>query len=1514
MCIFEQFKSITHLIKLMKNFLTLSFLFFVIGLFAQAPVNDDCDGIIDLGVVPFCPVDTFFTNLNATATDIGNNNIPFGCNPGGDWTSTDRDVWFTFITSDTIEDYTITLTGITDGMGSDPIANPQIAIYRGNICGFDEIALFFCARAENDGDNSLTFDISNLDISTRYFIRVNDWSSTTEANSGSFQLCIEEEDPINIINEMGSSDCTGELFDSGGPNGDYTSNENNSFTICPTAPNDACVTFNLTYYNLGIGDFINFYDGDNVNTSPLIGSLGNGANFGGDPDGGVCYTTQASSGCLTVEMTSDQLIEFEGFAGMWECSTQPCEPINPIAVDPNINDQDIIDAITTPQTQVSIDTIICENGQYGTFIAGDDTDLGLEKGLLLTSGSVTNAIGPNTLSDSETLLNTPGDSILDLLSMIQGDTLLSFDACIVQLEVFVATNELNFEYVFGSEEYPEFVQVDGGGFNDIFAFLISGPGITDPNLGLQKNIALIPGTNDPVEINSVNNIVNWEYYRNNQDGQSTEYDGLTSDFQGFKKSLTATTQVEPCNTYTLRLGIADRGDSRLDSGVFIGELVGATPNLDFVSNLNLENLVESCTGDEDEVLLTLNNESEDTQIYNVVIGGTPTRNVDYTLDMPSTVTLPPGENSFQFSIVPIADGFNEGSETIIITLTNDFGCGVVELQTLTINLLDQPELLINLGIDSVKVCQDSCITLTATGVTDFDWFPSNLFLNNQLNEQVYCPTSSQTIKVEGTISDLPGCFAEDSIFVEFIDPSIELVTMDITDICQGDSVRLDAINNTNNSNLLWTPVAGLSDPNSSTPTAIPMETTTYVASVNLFGCIVSDELTINVDPFDFPEVVDDVLICTGNPLQLASTVEETTTIYQWTPAEFLDDDEIAGPTVIIPDEGSYSYTLNAMSTNGNCNATASVNIEVLEARVNVLQPDTVFICLGDTAQLDATSSAGPIGFQWSPADSLIGDPSTLSVMVNPTISTWYYSTLTVGSTETCSVIDSVFVKVDSLPDLSVQLFPMKDPYCPGDIVTMASQTFEPSAYPDIQFLWQPNAGFETDSTFLNLVISTIPDTITYQRFTINNACMDTTDVLVNTVDPIILLTEDTIACVGDVVQLMASTEDPEAEFTWDPETGLSCADCPMPEHTVTSTQTYNVTADVHGCPAMNSVTITAIPSPELDLAIDPIICFDESIILNNSTDPDATYIWSSDDDASFTDLTNPMPNVSPDFTSTYTVVVSKEGCPSVTEDVRVEVIQPVVLDAGPDQTTCVNTWVEFNAVVTPETDGIFQWNTGSGPMVAVRHSTPGDRLYHLFYDNDCELLRDTLILTVFDSEQILPIQLPEGFNTDEDCFDEGGIFNLSVQTDTIFPGSTVEWFQNNSSIGNGRMIQIQPIEGPVTYRVDITTENGCVTSGSLNDIRVCPAQAAIPNAFTPDADGMNDYFNVVTKGLYEGVVSFRVWDRFGELVYNNQNEMRGWDGMYKNKLMPSDVYLYHIVVRKFSGEEEDFRGDVTLIR
>ena len=104
----------------MKHIFLFSF-FSILNLFAIAqPANDDCAGIIDLGVGPLCPSPGIYTNVNATASDIGNDNIPL-CFNGG---NVDRDVWFQFTTDGTITDYNITVNGITDGMGSTPITNP----------------------------------------------------------------------------------------------------------------------------------------------------------------------------------------------------------------------------------------------------------------------------------------------------------------------------------------------------------------------------------------------------------------------------------------------------------------------------------------------------------------------------------------------------------------------------------------------------------------------------------------------------------------------------------------------------------------------------------------------------------------------------------------------------------------------------------------------------------------------------------------------------------------------------------------------------------------------------------------------------------------------------------------------------------------------------------------------------------------------------------------------------------------------------------------------------------------------------------------------------------------------------------------------------------------------------------------------------------------------------------------------------------------------------------------------
>ena len=863
----------------MKNLFTILFLVYSFNLFAQPPVNDDCAGLIDLGVVPYCSdsIGVFYTNLDATESDIGNDNLPgAGACGNNDITFVGNDVWFAFTSSDTILDYTITVTGITDGQGSTPMSNPQIMVYRGD-CAFDNLALLACGAAD-DGENVLELDVIGLDPNEVYFLRINDFSNTATPNWGTFQLCIDEIQPVNTIDEDGSNLCSGELYDSGGPDGDYGNNENNSFSICPPLGNNACITFNLTYYNIeNFMDQVIFYDGPDTNSPQIDGITGVTTFSGNTPnEGGVCYTVQASSGCLTVQMITDATATYEGFAASWECSSQPCPPIEQISVDNNITDQEIIDNVGTPQTLITIDTIKCASGAYGTFQASDLSDLGLSKGLLLTSGSTNNAIGPNTGGGTTTIAGTPGDADLDYLSSLGGGQ-LSNDACIVELDVFVATDELTFEYVFGSEEYPEYANSN---FNDIFALLISGPGITgDPNMNNQENLAIVPGTTTPVEINSLNHSVNWEYYRDNLGGLSVEYDGLTSDFQGYKKSLTASRNVTPCNTYHLKLAIADRGDSSFDSGVFISEIKGGTPTLSVNFASGVDYFVENCTGSDDELLITLSNPLDDSVTYDITISGTATLGLDYTLNIPSEITLAPGQTQLTYPIVPLTDTLTEGVETITITLSNDFGCGDITLSEITVELSDAPIVEIFTGQDTAFVCQDTCIFLEVSGATNYFWEPVSVVDDPFSATPQACPDNvSQWVNVVGSIGALPGCTAEDSIYLQIIDPQITISALDEFNLCEGDSVHLQAVNNVNNQGLVWSPGTGLSNINDEFVTASPNFTTTYTATVSLEGCTASDNFTVNVDAFDFPEITTfDTTICQGQAIMLAEQISNTTT-------------------------------------------------------------------------------------------------------------------------------------------------------------------------------------------------------------------------------------------------------------------------------------------------------------------------------------------------------------------------------------------------------------------------------------------------------------------------------------------------------------------------------------------------------------------------------------------------------------------------------------------------------------
>jgi CshA-type fibril repeat protein/VCBS repeat-containing protein len=192
----------------------------------------------------------------------------------------------------------------------------------------------------------------------------------------------------------------------------------------------------------------------------------------------------------------------------------------------------------------------------GTFTGGKGI-IGFDSGIILSTGSAQNVVGPN-LDDGKTEMNqAPGDA--DLNTLIA--PFETFDATVLEFDFVPQNSVITFQYVFSSDEYNEFV---GSDFNDVFAFFLNG-----------VNVALLPGTNIAVSINNVNqgnpifgaSPSNSQYYVNNDldDGGgaiNTEMDGLTV-------VLTVVASVNAGQTNHIKMAIADAGDDFVDSNVFI---------------------------------------------------------------------------------------------------------------------------------------------------------------------------------------------------------------------------------------------------------------------------------------------------------------------------------------------------------------------------------------------------------------------------------------------------------------------------------------------------------------------------------------------------------------------------------------------------------------------------------------------------------------------------------------------------------------------------------------------------------------------------------------------------------------------------------------------------------------------------------------------------------------------------------------------------------------------------------
>ena len=331
----------------------------------------------------------------------------------------------------------------------------------------------------------------------------------------------------------------------------------------------------------------------------------------------------------------------------------------------------------------------------GTFSNGQSS-INIADGIVLCTAPTSVLPGPNNQNSANGGFsdNTPNDP--NLATLTAGD---QYDLSVIEFDFKPTANMVQFDFVFGSEEYCEYVNSI---YNDVFGFFISGPGIAGV-----KNLALVPSDKSPVTVNNVNHLKNTVYYRNNNNYGSCFFQPVTNmaDIQldGFTTVLTATAVLQPCQTYHIKLAIADIEDANYTSAVFLRansfDAGGQVKAEAVYPSTSQAYTVEGCnngfirfyrgTGDVNQPLPVT---------YKMAPGSTATPGLDFD-PLPVSVTIPAGQTELLVPVNVIKDQLPEGTESFTLLLDNACSC---QQQDVTFVIHDQTPL--NVTLPDQMVC------------------------------------------------------------------------------------------------------------------------------------------------------------------------------------------------------------------------------------------------------------------------------------------------------------------------------------------------------------------------------------------------------------------------------------------------------------------------------------------------------------------------------------------------------------------------------------------------------------------------------------------------------------------------------------------------------------------------------------------------------------------------------------------------------------------------------------------
>lgn len=395
--------------------------------------------------------------------------------------------------------------------------------------------------------------------------------------------------------------------------------------------------------------------------------------------------------------------------------------------------------------------------------------------------------------------------------------------------------------------------------------------------------------------------------------------------------------------------------------------------------------------------------------------------------------------------------------------------------------------------------------------------------------------------------------------------------------------------------------------------------------------------------------------------------------------------------------------------------------------------------------------------------------------------------------------------------------------------------------------------------------------------------------------------KDTLICSIDSLALIANGS---GIFTWSPNRDITAINTANPIVFPKDTTTYTVTLQQNSCVATDSIKVNVLDYITVNTGADTAICKTDSIVINTVSHA-LTYRWTPA--AGLSSTTAKSPKASPATETTYYIEANIGKCQHQ-DSITIRVSPYPIANAGSDTMICFGDRAQLHGSVVSSS---FAWNplnslanSNTLSPVAVPVRTTSYILKATGFQECPKSAYDTVIVRVHE-----PVQAFAGNDTTV-------VATQPLQLHAM-GGLNYEWTPafnlNNPSIANPLLTLSNEFD-TITYSVKVTTASGCSASDSLKIVifKTDP-DIFVPSGFTPNKDGKNDVLRPFIAGM-KNLDFFRVFNRYGQVIYQTSELGKGWDGTLNGVVQPAGTYVFMVQAVNYKNEKVFRKGTTVLIR